>query len=169
MSKTGKVKLSNYQILNIVSWYNKDFKSNDRSKELPMKQRLNLQRNISTLIGNAQSFEKICKELWEDFQKEYATDEKSTEVKEIKKDDSGEEKETVKRIVKDEFLDEYQQKAKELSEKIEELSKDTEIYNIRLFDLDEFADSLMEDTALGVDDLFMLTFMDENGENIVQE
>lgn len=50
-----------------------------------MKQRLNLQRNISTLIGNAQSFEKICKELWEDFQKEYATDEKSTEVKEIKK------------------------------------------------------------------------------------
>lgn len=66
-------------------------------------------------------------------------------------------------------MEEYQQKAKELSEKIEELSKDTEIYNIRLFDLDGFADSLVEDTALGVDDLFMLTFMDENGENIVQE
>lgn len=166
MSKTGKVELSNYQILNIVSWYNKDFKSSDRSKELPMKQRLNLQRNISTLIGDAQSFEKICKELWEDFQKEYATDEKSTEVK---KDDSGEEKETAKRIVKDEFLEEYQQKAKELSEKIEELSKDTEIYIIRLFDLDEFADSLVEDPNLTVDDLYMLTFMDENSEKIVEE
>ena len=66
-------------------------------------------------------------------------------------------------------MEEYQQKAKELSEKIEELSKDTEIYTIRLFDLDGFADSLVGDTALGVDDLFMLTFMDENGENIIQE
>lgn len=85
MSKTGKVKLSNYQILNIVSWYNKDFKSSDRSKELPMKQRLNLQRNISTLIGNAQSFEKICKELWEDFQKEYATDENLQKLRKLRK------------------------------------------------------------------------------------
>lgn len=169
MTKTGKVELSNYQILKIVSWYNKDFKPNDRNKGLPMKQRLNLQRNISALIDNAQSFEKVCREMWDDVQKDFLTDEKSREVKEMKKDESGEEKEVVNRVVKEEFRDEYQQKNKEMSEKIEELSKETEVYSIRLFDLDEFADSLPEDTILSVDDLFMLTFMDEAGENVVQD
>ena len=107
--------------------------------------------------------------MWDDVQKGFLTDEKSREVKEMKKDESGEEKEIVSRVVKEEFREEYQQKNKEMSEKIEELSKETEIYSIRLFDLDEFADSLPEDTILSVDDLFMLTFMDENGENIVQD
>lgn len=169
MTKTGKVELSNYQILKIVSWYNNNFKPSDSNKELPMKLRLNLQRNISALIDNAQSFEKVCREMWGDVQKGFLTDEKSREVKEMKKDESGEEKEIVSRVVKEEFREEYQQKNKEMSEKIEELSKETEIYSIRLFDLDEFADSLPEDTILSVDDLFMLTFMDENGENIVQD
>lgn len=134
-----------------------------------MKQRLNLQRNISALIDNAQSFEKVCREMWDDVQKDFLTDEKSREVKEMKKDESGEEKEVVNRVVKEEFRGEYQQKNKEMSEKIEELSKETEVYSIRLFDLDEFADSLPEDTILSVDDLFMLTFMDEAGENVVQD
>lgn len=169
MTKTGKVELSNYQILKIVSWYNNNFKPSDSNKELPMKLRLNLQRNISALIDNAQSFEKVCREMWDDVQKDFLTDEKSREVKEMKKDESGEEKEIVSRVVKEEFREEYQQKNKEMSEKIEELSKETEIYSIRLFDLDEFADSLPKDTILSVDDLFMLTFMDENGENIVQD
>ena len=62
MTKTGKVELSNYQILKIVSWYNNNFKPSDSNKELPMKLRLNLQRNISALIDNAQSFEKVCRE-----------------------------------------------------------------------------------------------------------
>ena len=57
MTKTGKVELSNYQILKIVSWYNNNFKPSDSNKELPMKLRLNLQRNISALIDNAQSFD----------------------------------------------------------------------------------------------------------------
>lgn len=169
MTKTGKVELSNYQILKIVSWYNNNFKPSDSNKELPMKLRLNLQRNISALIDNAQSFEKVCLEMWDDVQKGFLTDEKSREVKEMKKYESGEEKEIVSRVVKEEFREEYQQKNKEMSEKIEELSKETEIYSIRLFDLDEFADSLPKDTILSVDDLFMLTFMDENGENIVQD
>lgn len=114
-------------------------------------------------------FEKVCQRKWDDVQKGFLTDEKSREVKEMKKDESGEEKEIVNRVVKEEFREEYQQKNKEMSEKIEELSKETEIYSIRLFDLDEFADSLPKDTILSVDDLFMLTFMDENGENIVQD
>ena len=152
-----------------MTWYNNNFKPSDSNKELPMKLRLNLQRNISALIDNAQSFEKVCREMWDDVQKGFLTDEKSREVKEMKKDESGEEKEIVSRVVKEEFREEYQQKNKEMSEKIEELSKETEIYSIRLFDLDEFADSLPKDTILSVDDLFMLTFMDENGENIVQD
>ena len=127
MTKTGKVELSNYQILKIVSWYNNNFKPSDSNKELPMKLRLNLQRNISALIDNAQSFEKVCREMWDDVQKGFLTDEKSREVKEMKKDESGEEKEIVNRVVKEEFREEYQQKNKEMSEKIEELSKETEI------------------------------------------
>ena len=45
MTKTGKVELSNYQILKIVSWYNNNFKPSDSNKELPMKLRLNFRFN----------------------------------------------------------------------------------------------------------------------------
>lgn len=166
MSKTGKVELSNYQILNIVSWYNKDFKSSDRSKEFPMKQRLNLQRNISTLIGNAQSFEKICKELVMNVQKEYFTEEKTIEEKKIQKDENGEEKEVFEHILKDEYKEEYNEKINNINEKIQELGKEGEVYTLRVFDLDAFVDS---NPALTVDDLYMLTFMDENSEKIVEE
>lgn len=84
MSKTGKVELSNYQILNIVSWYNNDFKKNKRNEVLPLKLQLDLQRNIGSLIEAAQSYEKVCKQLVMNVQKEYFTEEKTIEKKDSK-------------------------------------------------------------------------------------
>lgn len=169
MAKTGKVELSNFKVMKIAAWYNRDFKANERNKALPMGLRLSLERNIQALIDNAMSFERICKEMWEDIRKEFSTDEKSEEVKVMQKDESGEEKEVTNRAIKEEYLEDYKEKSAEMSKKIEELSKETEVYSIRVFDLDAFADSLSDDTALSLDDLYMLTFMDENGDDIVRD
>lgn len=166
MNKTGKVALSNTQVFEVVGWYNNDFKKNKRNEVLPLKLQLDLQRNIGSLIEAAQSYEKVCKQLVMNVQKEYFTEEKTIEEKKIQKDENGEEKEVFEHILKDEYKEEYNEKINDINEKIQELGKEGEVYTLRVFDLDTFVDS---NPALTVDDLYMLTFMDENSEKIVEE
>ena len=99
-------------------------------------------------------------------QKEYFTEEKTIEEKKIQKDENGEEKEVFEHILKDEYKEEYSEKINDINEKIQELGKEGEVYTLRVFDLDAFVDS---NPDLTVDDLYMLTFMDENSEKIVEE
>lgn len=86
--------------------------------------------------------------------------------KKIQKDENGEEKEVFEHILKDEYKEEYSEKINDINEKIQELGKEGEVYTLRVFDLDAFVDS---NPDLTVDDLYMLTFMDENSEKIVEE
>ena len=65
-----------------------------------------------------------------------------------------------------EYKEEYSEKINDINEKIQELGKEGEVYTLRVFDLDTFVDS---NPDLTVDDLYMLTFMDENSEKIVEE
>lgn len=166
MSIMKKVALSNTQVFEVVGWYNNDFKKNKRNEVLPLKLQLDLQRNIGSLIEAAQSYEKVCKQLVMNVQKEYFTEEKTIEEKKIQKDENGEEKEVFEHILKDEYKEEYNEKINNINEKIQELGKEGEVYTLRVFDLDAFVDS---NPALTVDDLYMLTFMDENSEKIVEE
>ena len=166
MSFMKKVALSNAQVLNVVGWYNNDFKKNKKNEVLPLKLQLDLQRNIGSLIDAAQSYEKICKQFIMNIQKEYSTDEKANKIKKIQKDEDGKENEVFEYVLKDEFKAEYNEKINVIIEKIQELGKEGEIYTLRVFDLDAFVDS---NPNLTVDDLYMLTFMDENSEKIVEE
>lgn len=166
MSIMKKVALSNTQVFEVVGWYNNDFKKNKRNEVLPLKLQLDLQRNIGSLIEAAQSYEKVCKQLVINVQKEYFTEEKTIEKKKIQKDENGEEKEVFEHILKDEYKEEYSEKINDINEKIQELGKEGEVYTLRVFDLDTFVDS---NPPLTVDDLYMLTFMDENSEKIVEE
>lgn len=166
MSIMKKVALSNTQVFEVVGWYNNDFKKNKRNEVLPLKLQLDLQRNIGSLIEAAQSCEKVCKQLVMNVQKEYFTEEKTIEKKKIQKDENGEEKEVFEHILKDEYKEEYSEKINDINEKIQELGKEGEVYTLRVFDLDVFVDS---NPDLTVDDLYMLTFMDENSEKIVEE
>ena len=166
MSIMKKVALSNTQVFEVVGWYNNDFKKNKRNEVLPLKLQLDLQRNIGSLIEAAQSYEKVCKQLVMNVQKEYFTEEKTIEKKKIQKDENGEEKEVFEHILKDEYKEEYNEKINDINEKIQELGKEGEVYTLRVFDLDTFVDS---NPPLTVDDLYMLTFMDENSEKIVEE
>ncbi|MFR8093856.1 hypothetical protein [Anaerobutyricum hallii] len=166
MSIMKKVALSNTQVFEVVGWYNNDFKKNKRNEVLPLKLQLDLQRNIGSLIEAAQSYEKVCKQLVMNVQKEYFTEEKTIGKKKIQKDENGEEKEVFEHILKDEYKEEYNEKINDINEKIQELGKEGEVYTLRVFDLDTFVDS---NPPLTVDDLYMLTFMDENSEKIVEE
>ena len=105
MSIMKKVALSNTQVFEVVGWYNNDFKKNKRNEVLPLKLQLDLQRNIGSLIEAAQSYEKVCKQLVINVQKEYFTEEKTIEEKKIQKDENGEEKEVFEHILKDEYKD----------------------------------------------------------------
>ena len=105
MSIMKKVALSNAQVFEVVGWYNNDFKKNKRNEVLPLKLQLDLQRNIGSLIEAAQSYEKVCKQLVMNVQKEYFTEEKTIEEKKIQKDENGEEKEVFEHILKDEYKD----------------------------------------------------------------
>ena len=98
MNKTGKVALSNAQVFEVVGWYNNDFKKNKRNEVLPLKLQLDLQRNIGSLIEAAQSYEKVCKQLIMNVQKEYFTEEKTIVEKKIQTDENGEEKEVFEHI-----------------------------------------------------------------------
>lgn len=102
----------------------------------------------------------------DDIQKEYSTDEKANKIKKTQKDEDGKENEVFEYVLKDEFKAEYNEKINDINEKIQELGKEGEIYTLRVFDLDAFVDS---NPNLTVDDLYMLTFMDENSEKIVEE
>lgn len=166
MSIMKKVALSNTQVFEVVGWYNNDFKKNKRNEVLSLKLQLDLQRNIGSLTEAAQSYEKVCKQLVMNVQKEYFTEEKTIEEKKIQKDENGEEKEVFEHILKDEYKEEYIEKINDINKKIQELGKEGEVYTLRVFDLDAFVDS---NPALTVDDLYMLTFMDENSEKIVEE
>ena len=99
MSIMKKVALSNTQVFEVVGWYNNDFKKNKRNEVLPLKLQLDLQRNIGSLIEAAQSYEKVCKQLVMNVQKEYFTEEKTIEKKKIQKDENGEEKEVFEHIL----------------------------------------------------------------------
>ena len=105
MSIMKKVALSNTQVFEVVGWYNNDFKKNKRNEVLPLKLQLDLQRNIGSLIEAAKSYEKVCKQLVMNVQKEYFTEEKTIEKKKIQKDENGEEKEVFEHILKDEYKD----------------------------------------------------------------
>ena len=100
MSIMKKVALSNTQVFEVVGWYNNDFKKNKRNEVLPLKLQLDLQRNIGSLIEAAQSYEKVCKQLVMNVQKEYFTEEKTIEKKKIQKDENGEEKEVFDKKMK---------------------------------------------------------------------
>ena len=52
MNIMKKVALSNAQVLNVVGWYNNDFKKNKKNEALPLKLQLDLQRNIGKYVNN---------------------------------------------------------------------------------------------------------------------
>lgn len=148
-----KKEFYNIEVVNVVAAINQILSNGEKAKDLPIKFRWALKKNISALSPTVKNFEEFRQELIDELQSEYFNEEKSH----IDKDDNGNEI----RKVNDEYMEEYGEKVNELNEKLQELLGEKNEYEISTVDMDDFVNGLPSDTALEFDDIEILSFMEE--------
>lgn len=150
-----KKEFLNIEVVNNMNALNRLLANEKKAKELPIKVRWAIKKNISVLSPTVKDFEDLKKELVEELQKEYFTEEKShivTGDERFSEDDEV-------RQVNDEYMEEYEEKVSELNGKLRELLNESNEYEIHTIDLDAFVENLPDDTALEFSDLEILSFM----------
>jgi len=148
-----KKEFYNIEVVNVVAAINQILGDSEKAKDLPIKFRWALKKNIAALTPTVKNFEEFRQELIEELQKEYFNEEKSH----VDKDENGNEI----RKVNDEFIEEYNNKVSELNEKLQELLAEKNEYEISTVDMDEFVNGLSSDTALEFNDIEIFSFMEE--------
>ena len=156
-----------YDIVNICAFINNV--EEDQLKSLPTKMRWYLKKNIDRIVPIVKTFEEFRDGLVKELQGKYFTEEKSIEYYEVKKDGDGNPilkedgtEETVQmRKIKDEYYDEYSSAVNDLNEKLQEILGEQNDIEISTINIDNFVDSLPNDTSLDYDLLSVLSFMDE--------
>lgn len=148
-----KKEFYNIEVVNVVAAINQILGDSEKAKDLPIKFRWALKKNIAALTPTVKNFEEFRQELIEELQKEYFNEEKSH----VDKDENGNEI----RKVNDEFMEEYNNKVSELNEKLQELLAEKNEYEISTVDMDEFVNGLPSDTALEFNDIEIFSFMEE--------
>ena len=166
MSKTIKRSLYLAEINNILAWYNefKDTKQDD----LPIRIQWNLLSAIKEIQPAAARFEEFRNQLVNKLQEEFFDEEHSEETTIPKTDANGnqmlgEDGEVLTengRRVKSEYLEQYQDRVQELNTELNNLLVEKTTYTFKGIDLDEFIDTLDNESKLGLTDLDMLSFID---------
>lgn len=151
-----KKEFYNVEIINTLPAINKVLKDKEKTKDLPIKFRWTLKKNLQALSPTVVSFNEFKQELIDELQNEYFNEEKSHE--ETLETDEGTQK-FLK--VNDEYMEEYKAKVEELNEKLRELLDEKNEYEISTVDLDDFVDNLPDDTALKFEDIELFSFMGE--------
>lgn len=149
-----KKEFYNIEVVNVVSALNQILGNSEKVKELPIKFRWALKKNLAVLNPTVRNFEEFRQELIKELQDEYFNEEKSHIEK---NEETGEEL----RKVNDEFMDEYEKKVNELNTKLQELLGEKAEYDISTVDMDAFVEGLSDDTALEFDDIEIFSFMEE--------
>lgn len=164
------------EVLNICAWYEETVKNHqDQLNELPMKVRWSLKRNIEKLLPEIKTWEEFRTPEWEKFRGEWFTEEKTNKVMQNVTDGDGndvlDENGAVRTQevlqIKDEYLNDYTVAMNEYNQKMYDVLSETNIYDLKLFDVDEFVESLPDTTSINIEFLDMLSFMDSN--NIMKE
>lgn len=145
--------LLNVEVVDLVQLINKLLSNAEKVKELPIKIRWAIKKNMNVFSPTVKAFEDLRRELIDELQKEFFNEEKSHIV-------NTEDDEEV-RQVNDEYMDEYNNKVNELNSKLQELLGEKNEYEIYTVDMDEFVESLPNDTKLEYDDIDLLSFMGE--------
>ena len=151
-----KKELYNIEIINLLPAINKVLEDKEKTKDMPIKFRWALKKNLHAFSSNAKSFDEFKQELVDELQSEYFNDEKSHE--ETMETDEGTQE---FRKINDEYMDEYKAKVEELNEKLRELLGEKNEYEIHTYNMDDFVANLPNDTALEFDDIELFGFMGE--------
>jgi len=148
-----KKEFYNIEVVNVVAAINEILGNAEKVKDIPIKVRWALKKNMSVLSPTVQNFEEFRQELIKELQEEYFNEDKSH----VETDDEGREI----RKVNDEFMDEYNDKVQELNNKLQELLGEKSEYDIHTIDMDSFVEGLPNDTALEFNDIEIFSFMEE--------
>lgn len=144
MEKTKTFTLS--QSRQICQWFN-DFRK-ERIKSIPIKTQWQLLQIIKNFEPKVIDYENFENDILSDFQKEYTTEEKAT-----KKEEDGK----LLWLIKDEFLQEYQEKLTKIqNEELTPLLKEKYTYTFNAIDINNFLENLQDDTKIILSDLEML-------------
>lgn len=144
----------NIEVVNFVSEVNKILEDENKTKDMPIKFRWKLKKNLAVFSSTVQTFEEFRKELVEELQSEYFNDEKS-HVEKL--ENEGEEQEF--RKINDEYMEEYKEQVNDLNEKLQELLGEKNEYEIDTVDMDEFVNGLPNDTSLEFADIEILSLI----------
>ena len=155
---------------NICSFYNQE--KDNHLKELPIKIQWAILSAVKQLQPKVQEFEGFRNKLTNDLQQEYFSDEsdKCEETQVAQTDENGENvidetgavvMQDAKKI-KDEFMEEYQAKVNELNTELQNLMIEKTEYEFKGFDLDKVVEGLPDDTKITIDDINMISFLDES-------
>ena len=149
-----KKEFYNVEIINLLPMINKILEDKEKTKDMPIKFRWALKKNLQAFSSTVNSFNEFKQELVNELQDEYFNDEKSHE--ETMETEEGTQE---FRKINDEYMEEYKTKVDELNDKLRELLGERNEYEIHTYDIDDFVTNLPNDTALEFDDIELFSFM----------
>ena len=129
MSKKITKTISVFVALNETGWYEQ---KHEDVKNLSATARLALKRNMKTLSEMASDFRDLQRELEQELQDKFTTDEKSVET-ELEGPDGNLQP---GRRIKDEFIEEYQKEVNEVNAKLDALALEEDEIELYVIDLD---------------------------------
>lgn len=159
----------NLAAINVVAFFSQNA---ELVKELPIKMRWALKKNLSEFETTVKNFEDFRQELITELQEKYFDDKHSEEAMIAKLDENGvpvmdAEGNTVEepgRKVKEKYMAKYNEAVDEINNKINELLAEKNEYKITTVNIDKYVESLPDDAAVSFELLEMLSFMDEGDE-----
>ena len=160
---------STLECLNIYAFLNQFTANSEKMDCLPLKFKWNLTKNMKKLAPIAQEYEEFRNKEVSALQARYFDTEHSDEIIQPKLnadgepeiDEDGNQVTEQARKVKEEFMDEYRDEVDQLNSRLNEIVMEQNKLELNCIDFDEFVESLPDDTKLDIQDLNMLSFMDE--------
>lgn len=146
------------ECININGWYNQIRADKNKLNGLSVKTLWALRKNMKKISEITDYFNEFKENLENELKDEFFNDEKSEEA--IVKDENGQDVHAQK--VKDEYLQEYQNKINELNNKLNELAMTKESLDLDPIDIDKEMDRLDTDCNLNMDDLDILSVFEQN-------
>ena len=146
------------ECININGWYNQIRADKNKLNGLSVKTLWALRKNMKKISEITDYFNEFKDNLENELKDEFFNDEKSEEA--IVKDENGQDVHAQK--IKDEYLQEYQNKINELNNKLNELAMTKESLDLDPIDIDKEMDRLDTDCNLNMDDLDILSVFEQN-------
>lgn len=151
----------NVELINVANWYEQSRQENrNKFNALPFQVQLALRANLKEVNKITGSIMEMRNEFSDSLRKKYFVPEKTEEVEQ-----NGEK--AMK--LKDEYITEYQAEGADYDKKLQEVLKDKTEITLTVFNMDSIYETLPDDCELNMDDIDMLSFMDNgNDENTTE-